>query len=141
MLAVVASHDDQRYGMISVRINRAERKQLMEMKAARDCRSLSDVIRLMLGFPRATNAESPLAGSDDIESVDRLCELVVRMIDRQDTGNKAMTRLLKYFGIQDSKDIPVAQLSAPLSTEPDGPERAPRNGSAHHPALPDGFSR
>lgn len=132
----MAGHD-QRYGMIALRLSHAERVKLQEIRVQRDCRTISDAVRLMLGFPRVAGADG-MEGADDIQSVDRLCQLVVKMIDRMDVVIKTQTKIARKLGIADSKDVPTSELSQPVDVD----QRFPaRNGSKHRPALPDGFER
>src|SRR5665213_3351766 len=122
--------------MISVRVTYAERKKLMELKVQRGCQNMSQVIRMMLGFPRSAGDE-PFEGADDIDGVSKLCTLVVRMVDRQDVANRLLARMAEKQGIKDVDHQKVAVLDAPL--EPIEPFEF-RNGH-QHPALPEGFKR
>jgi hypothetical protein len=124
-------HDDQRYGLIAIRVNRDERKRLKELQAQRDTKNLSDTVRFMLGFPHAGDVGG-IPGADDIEDVDRLCGLVVNLIEKVNVGNQMLTQLCRKEGIRNAMaDILERPLAATV---------LPRGGT-RHPDLPEGFSR
>ena len=128
---------EQRATLISLRLTKAERKQLMEIRAQRGCFNLSDTVRLLLGFPQHGRLPG-LEGSDDIDSVDKLCSLVVAMIDRQDTQNKLLYQLAQHVGLKERRHVPTDDLVAPL---PDVTVPLPSRNGAKHPELPAGFAR
>ena len=134
---------------ISVRLSKDERKKLLALKAERGCKSISQVVRLMLGFPRGT--DEGLEGADDIENVERMCELLVRAVDRIDELTKVETKIARHLNVplevglremmaaaRNGKPIhPAPDLTVPLEPEAQFPHR---NGDKH-PALPSGFAR
>lgn len=140
-------------GFISVRLSKEERKRLLALKAERQCKSISQVVRLMLGFPRGT--DEGIEGADDIESVDQMCQLVVRMVDRIDEQGKLLTKIARQTGVPLERKT-LADLRAAEGRDYTGPERLTavvetgpidlnetlpsRNGDLH-PAMPDGFAR
>ena len=134
---------------ISVRLSKDERKKLLALKAERGCKSISQVVRLMLGFPRGT--DEGLEGADDIENVERMCELLVRAVDRIDELTKVETKIARHLNVplevglremmaaaRNGKPIhPAPDLLTPM--DPDIPKPF-RNGDKH-PELPVGFIR
>lgn len=134
---------------ISVRVTKEERKRLMALKAERGCGSISQVVRLMLGFPRGT--DEGFEGADDIDSVGKLWEAMVRLIERVDDAHKLETKIARQVGVPMERYPPWMQTPHYVpSTEPvKEPETGPidlreprelRNGD-RHPALPEGFER
>lgn len=143
-------------GFVSVRLSKEERKRLLSLKTERGCKSISQVVRLMLGFPRGT--DEGLEGADDIESIDQMCQLVVRMVDRMDEEHKLLTEVARKVGVPIKGKQTINELREAVGKQ--GPwegERAPatlpetgpidlnvplatRNG-VHHPDMPTGFSR
>lgn len=121
-------------GFISVRVTKEERKQLLLIKAERHCTTLSQAVRLMMGFSRG-EAES-VEGADDIDSVASLVKEVILLRDRVDTSNKLIYKMSQHLGMPKIKDIPTEDLIRPLVVAP----MEFRNGD-QHPALPDGFMR
>lgn len=107
----------------------------------------------MLGFPRGT--DEGIEGADDIESVDQMCQLVVRMVDRLDEQVKLLTKIARQTGVPLERKT-LADLRAAEGRDYTGPERLTavvetgpvdlrepmptRNGDLH-PAMPDGFHR
>ena len=128
---------EQRATLLSLRLSKAERKQLMEIRAARGCYNLSDTVRMLLGFSQHGHLPG-LEGSDDIDSVDKLCSLVVAMIDRMDTNNKLLYKLAQHVGLRETHHIPREDLRAPL---PDPVLPLPNRNGNKHPELPAGFAR
>ena len=128
---------EQRATLISLRLSKAERKQLTELRAQRGCYNLSDTVRMMLGFPQHGHLPG-LEGADDIDSVDKLCSLVVAMIDRMDTNNKMLYALGEHMGMKSRKDIPKDDLVAPF---PDPALPLPSRNGNKHPELPPEFMR
>jgi hypothetical protein len=123
-----------RGAMLSLRVTRAERKRLLELKQERECRNLSEVLRLLLGFPRYALEDDGLEGWDDVESVDRLCHLVLSLRDRQDQHTRILNRIARHLGVPYEKSE-LAVLQAPLG------ELVRRENGVKHPPLPEGFSR
>jgi hypothetical protein len=123
-------------GMISVRVTHAERKKLMELKAQRGCENMSQVIRLMLGFPRSVGDEI-LDGADDIDGVSSMIRVVLRLIDRVETSNATVYKLAKQSGLKEVRHRPLEVLATPVSAD----EPVPYRGGHEHPALPEGFQR
>lgn len=121
-------------GFISVRVTKEERQRLFEIKAERGCSTLSQAVRLLMGFTRGS-AEG-MEGADDIDSVSTLVREVILLRDRVDTANKLTYAMSKQLGMPTIKDIPTEDLAKPLVV---GPMEF-RNGDKH-PALPEGFSR
>ena len=122
--------------MISVRVTYAERKKLMELKAQRGCQNMSQVIRLMLGFPRSVGNE-PIEGADDIDGVAKLIAVNLRLIERVDVGNAALASIAKKMGVKELDHRPIALLETPIDIS----ERFPFRNGHQHPALPEGFKR
>lgn len=127
-------------GFISVRVTREERKKLIAFKVERDCRTLSQAVRLLCGFPRGV--DEGIDGADDFDSVAKLVHEVVLMIDRLDTNNKLLYKLSQEVAELQGKphvrrkDIPVEDL-----VKPNGVPRDLAPDSRRHPALPAGFAR
>jgi hypothetical protein len=137
-------------GMLSLRVSNQERRQLQQLKAERGYANLSVTIRKMIGFPERTPDNEPLMeGSDDIDSVAKLCNLVLRVIDRQDDLIKQQTAIARHVGVP-TKLNPYQLAAAERNGTPIHPVADPekplaermeyRNGD-RHPELPDGFSR
>lgn len=124
-------------GFISVRVTREERKKLLALKAERECRTLSQAVRLLCGFPRGM--DEAFDGSEDQNSVETLIRTVLRMIERLDTNNKLLFHLSDEVGQLAGKprvrhkDLQINELVKP----PD----APAEDHRRHPALPEGFAR
>src|ERR1700690_118460 len=121
----------------------------MALKAERGCNSISQVVRLMLGFPRGT--DEGLEGADDIDSVSKLWEALIRSIDRQDDAHKLLTKIARQVGVPVERYAPnqhwkgYVPSKEPVKEPETGPidlrePREYRNGD-RHPALPEGFSR
>lgn len=137
-------------GMLSLRVSKQERRQLQQLKAERGHKTLSETMRTLMGFPATDGSgETLMAGSDDIDSVDRLCTLVVAMIDRLDDQNKTLTMIARHVGVP--RELSAGAVAAsianrtPLHPLPDLDKpleqaNTPRNGHKH-PELPEGFSR
>lgn len=121
-------------GVLSVRVTSAERKRLLQLKVERGCNNVSDLIRLMLGFPRSPGMEI-IDGADDIDSVSALVKTVLILIDRVEMNNAVTYELAQQAGLRQVRHRPIEDLIAPRD-EP----VATRNGSKH-PALPEGFAR
>jgi hypothetical protein len=136
-------------GFVSVRLTKEERRKLLALKQERGCKSISQVVRLMLGFPRGT--DEGLEGADDIDSVSKLWEAVIRLIDRHDEDHKLMIKIARQVGVplerptlaavRDDYEPPVR----PVVEAQTGPidlrePRGYRDGDKH-PVLPSGFSR
>lgn len=137
-------------GMLSLRVSKSERRQLQMLRAEKGHATLSVTMRVLMGFPERTPDGEPLMeGSDDIDSVAKLCNLVVRMIDRQDDLIQQQTAIARHVGVPTKLNpyqIAAAERNGtPLHPVAD-PEKpleqrlGPRNGD-HHPELPEGFSR
>lgn len=140
-------------GVLSLRVSKEERATLQRVKAERGCRTLSQTMRVLLGFPR----ESPggeLEGADDIESVSHLCKQVILLRDRLDEEHQLLTKIARHLEIP-MQERPRATRGRPQSN-PNPPIPIPVNGRAQspdddavfafrgghqHPDLPDGFAR
>jgi hypothetical protein len=136
-------------GFVSVRLSKEERKRLLALKAERGCKSISQVVRLMLGFPRGT--DEGLEGADDIDSVSKLWEAVIQLISREDDEIKVITKIARQVGVpMDRYALNIHEDDyvpdpTPLRVPETGPIdlRVPmehRNGD-RHPVMPEGFSR
>lgn len=136
-------------GFISVRLSKEERKRLLALKAERNCKSISQVVRLMLGFPRGT--DEGLEGADDIDSVSKLWEATIRLIDRIDDQQKVLTKIARANGVPMERYAPhmsgdhYKPDETPLKEPETGPidlrePRGYRDGD-RHPAMPTGFER
>ena len=123
-------------GILSVRVSNAERKKLLELRAARGCKSVSDVIRLLCGFPRQPEHEG-IEGADDIESVDALAHVVLRLVARIEDMSKVLHAIAMKEGIKHAGHQPVDHLAVPIA---EMPLYEYRNGHKD-PALPEGFHR
>ena len=121
-------------GVLSVRVTSQERKRLLQLKTERGCNNVSDLIRLMLGFPRSPGMEI-LDGADDIDSVGSLVKVVLTMIDRVEMTNTVVYQLAQQAGLRQVRHRPVEDLVAPRD------EPVPTRNGHHHPALPEGFAR
>ena len=138
-------------GMLSLRVSKAERRQLQMLRAERGHANLSVTMRVLMGFPERTPGGEPLMeGSDDIDSVAKLCTLVLQMIDRQDDMVKELTRIARHVGVpRELSDGAVAAHIAngtPLHPLPDletpiGARDIRHPGGRTHPDLPPGFAR
>jgi hypothetical protein len=142
-------------GFVSVRLSKEERRKLLALKTERGCKSISQVVRLMLGFPRGT--DEGLEGADDIESIDQMCQLVVRMVDRMDEEHKLLIKVARQVGVpMERKTIDELRAVAGRQGPWSGPERpvaivetgpidlnvpVPTRNGDRHPDMPDGFSR
>lgn len=137
-------------GMLSLRVSKAERRQLQMLRAERGHANLSVTMRVLMGFPERTPGGEPLMeGSDDIDSVAKLCSLVIQMIDRQDDFAKTLTAIARHVGVP--QQLNPFQLAAaerngtPIHPLPDPEkplaERLEPRGGDRHPDLPPGFAR
>jgi hypothetical protein len=123
--------------IVSLRVTREERRQLERLRQRRGCRSLSDTMRLQIGFPLEC-AES-LDGADDIAGVERLAHATLRMIDRLDDANKLTYKIAQHLGIPMVRHKSMDQLMAPLvELEQPAPLHEDGRKRVH---LPPGFSR
>jgi hypothetical protein len=123
-------------GMLSVRVTNAERKKLMELKAQRGCNNLSEVIRLLCGFPRTATGEI-IDGADDIDGVDKMIRVCLRLVDRVENQGLTLTEIAKQLNIKQVKHQPIEVLAQPIAEQP---LYEYRNGHKD-PALPEGFKR
>jgi hypothetical protein len=136
-------------GFVSVRLSKEERKKLLALKAERGCKSISQVVRLMLGFPRGS--DEGLEGADDIESVDRMCELLIRAVDRIDELTKVETKIARHLNVPLELGLreimAAAKNGRPIHPPPDletpmDPDvLMPTRNGHKHPEMPAGFSR
>lgn len=136
-------------GYVSVRLSKEERKKLLALKAERGAGSISQVVRLMLGFPRGT--DEGLEGADDIDSVSKLWEATIRLIDRVDEQHKVLTKIARQVGVPlERQTLAVVRddyvdPQTPVIVPDTGPidlrePRGTRNGD-RHPDMPEGFLR
>jgi hypothetical protein len=119
-------------GFLSIRVTKEERRKLTALKVERDCKNMSEVVRLMCGFPRMAGGE-PFEGSDDIDGVTGLARQVCALLDEVRTTNSYVYRLLKKEGIAPVKDRPLEHII--------GEAEPIRENTARLPALPAGFLR
>ena len=136
-------------GFVSVRLTKDERRKLLALKTERGCKSISQVVRLMLGFPRGT--DEGLEGADDIDSVGKLWEAVIRLIDRMDDQHKLLVKIARHDGVPlerrtladfDPDYVPPARpVLEPESGPIDLREPFPHRDGDRHPVMPDGFQR
>ena len=125
-------------GILTVRLDASERKKLRALQQERGCKNLSQVVRLMCGFPRDDQHES-FEGSDDVDSVTTLTKWVMRSIDRQDDARHILTRIARHLNVPmqtpggtfDADDLPPIDPGRPFETR----------GGHQHPILPSGFER
>jgi len=123
---------------LSIRVTAAERRRLVELRQERGCRNISEVARLLMGFPRDDSLGEIFDGSDDIENVDKLCSEVLRMIARIDDAHQLLTRIARHLG------LPMRTTGGSFDDQPvvvDAGEAFPTRGGNHHPVLPEGFVR
>ncbi len=110
-------------------------------------------MRGLLGLPKSLGDDFGIDGADDIDSVDTLVKLVLRMIDRLDKHNELVRKIARHVGVplRDEHGGPEGELvkvngatswhrqHEKVIAMPED-ELAFRGGH-EHPALPDGFAR
>lgn len=137
-------------GMLSLRVTKEERIRLQRIKEERGCQSLSEAIRLQLGFDRGVGEE--LDGADDIENVAKLCSQVIYLRDRLDEQHQLLTKIARHLEIPmqerphaaaSRRVRPAVEIPIPVNgREMDGDEPIfATRGGRNHPDLPDGFVR
>jgi hypothetical protein len=125
-------------GVISFRADAAERRKLRALMQERGCANMSQVVRLMLGFPRDDGHE-PFEGSGDIDSVSTLTQAVMRSIDRQDDAHEILSRIARHLGVPTETRGGSFDTASPGPVDPRQP--FPTRGGHDHPDLPPGFAR
>jgi hypothetical protein len=129
-----------RGAMLSLRVTREERKQLLRIRDERGCKYVSDAIRLLLGFPRMPEDDVGIEGMDDIDSVDTLCRNVLHMTSRLEKQTELLIKIAHHVGVplKGERELPV-DLTV-LSADANG-ELIKTGPTRKRPALPQGFAR
>jgi hypothetical protein len=118
--------------MLSLRVSKAERRQLQMLRAEKGHPNLSVTMRVLMGFPPAgPHDEAFIEGADDIDSVAKMCNLIVQMIDRIDQLIQQNTLIARHVGVPYAERNHITP-GAALEHRPNG---------AKHPELPEGFQR
>lgn len=124
---------------INLRVTAAERKKLLEIQQDRGCKSLSQAVRLLMGFPQDGGPEQ-FDGADDVDSVGRLADRVLQWTARLDDQHEILSRIATYLKIPKTTRNGSFEDGAPTVDEAmliDFPTR----GGHQHPELPAGFAR
>jgi hypothetical protein len=126
-------------GVVSIRLEKKERDYLRDETRRRGNTYLSETIREMLGFPKATVRTMPIPLLDSIElDTPALATGFYEIVDRLDEMRRLLTRTATKVGVP-REEAELASIGEAMRATP---ELSVVNANPKPiPVLPEGFAR